>query len=103
MQQAIDFNEIFDRLERDGRSEETMQHGGVDVRLVRVVSGGEGRWDHHDRTAEIVVVWSGDFTVEFSDHTLLLAKGQCCVVPMGTKHRGTSQAGANVILYQQSF
>ncbi len=102
MNQAADFAEVFSRLNREGCSEETMQLGGVNVRLVRVMGGGEGRWDRHDRTAETVVVWSGDFTVEFRDHTLHLSSGQCCVVPIGAEHRGTSGAGADVILFQQA-
>jgi mannose-6-phosphate isomerase-like protein (cupin superfamily) len=102
MNQSIDFAEVFGRLARDERSEETAQLGGVSVRLVRVKGGGDGRWDSHDRTTETVVVWSGDFSVEFQDHTLQLSTGQCCVVPVGAEHRGTSKAGAEVILFQQA-
>jgi mannose-6-phosphate isomerase-like protein (cupin superfamily) len=102
MHGATDFAEVFGRLAREGRSEETTQLGGVNVRLVRVVGGGEGRWDHHDATAETVVVWSGDFSVEFRDGVLHLLAGQCCVVPIGAEHRGTSKAGAEVILFQQA-
>ncbi len=67
MNQSTDFSEVFARLAQDGRTEETAQLGGVNVRLVRVKGGGEGRWDHHERTTETVVVWSGDFSVEFRD------------------------------------
>ncbi len=102
MTQSADFAEIFGRLARDGQAEETAQLGGVNVRLVRVKGGGEGRWDHHAGTTETVVVWSGDFKVEFRDHTLQLASGQCCVVPVGAEHRGTSAAGAEVVLFQQA-
>ncbi len=101
MNQSIDFSEVFGRLAQDERSEETAQLGGANIRLVRVKGGGEGRWDSHDRTTETVVVWSGDFTVEFRDHTLHLSAGQCCVVPVGAEHRGTSKAGAEVVLFQQ--
>ena len=102
MNRTTDFAEIFGRLAKDGHSEETTQLGGVNVRLVRVKGGGEGRWDHHDQTTETVVVWSGDFSVEFRDQTLHLSAGQCCVVPVGAEHRGTSKAGAEVILFQQA-
>ncbi len=102
MNQTTDFAEIFGRLADAGQSEQTVQLGGVNVRLVRVTGGGEGRWDHHDRTTETVVVWSGDFSVEFRDHTLRLSAGQCCVVPIGAEHRGTSKAGAEVVLFQQA-
>lgn len=102
MNQATDFTEVFGRLDRDGQSEEAAQLGGVNIRLVRVKGGGEGRWDRHDRTTETVVVWTGDFSVEFLDRTLHLSGGQCCVVPVGAEHRGTSKAGAEVILFQQA-
>lgn len=102
MNGSIDFAEVFGRLAKDGRSEETAQLGGVNVRLVRVKGGGEGRWDHHDQTTETVVVWSGEFNVEFRDASLHLSQGQCCVVAAGAEHRGTSKTGAEIILFQQA-
>lgn len=101
MNGPTDFGKVFERLAREQQSDETVQLGGVDVRLVRVAGGGEGRWDSHGHSTEIVVVWSGDFTVEFRDHTLNLAAGQCCIVPVGAEHRGTSRQGAEVVLFQQ--
>ena len=77
MHGPTDFGKVFERLAREQQSEETGPLGGVNVRLVRVAGGGEGRWDSHGHSTEIVVVWSGDFTVEFRDHTLNLAAGQC--------------------------
>ncbi len=102
MNETTDFAEVFARLARDGQREETAQQGGVNVRMVRVAGGGEGRWDHHAATTETVVVWSGDFTVEYRDHILHLTPGQCCVVPVGAEHRGTSKGGAEVVLFQQA-
>lgn len=102
MNQATDFAEVFSRLAPEGRNDGTTQLGGVNVRLVKVEGGGEGRWVHHDRTTETVVAWSGDFTVEFRDYALHLSGGQCCVVPVGAEHRGTFKAGSDVILFQQA-
>ena len=99
----IDFAAAFARLAAEGHREETTPLGGVDVRLVRVAGGGEGRWDRHDHSTETVVVWSGDFAVAFRDRTLQLGAGQCCVVPVGSEHRGTSRGGAEVILFQSSL
>ena len=98
----VDFAETFARLKADGRSEETTQCDGVAVRLVRVAGGGAGQWGSHGDTTETVVVWSGDFAVEFSDRVVHLGPGQCCVVPVDAQHRGTSKAGAEVILFQNS-
>lgn len=102
MNGLADFGAMFDRLTRTRQTEETLALGGVNVRMVRVVGGGEGRWDSHAHSAETVVVWSGDFTVELSEQTLSLSAGQCCVVPIGAQHRGTSRGGAEVILFQQA-
>ncbi len=102
MNQSTDFAEIFARLARDGEVEQTTNLGGVNVRLVRVPGGGPGSWGSHDATTETVVVWSGDFTVDFRDQSLTLGAGQCCVVPVAAEHRGTSKAGAEVVLFQQA-
>ena len=101
-QGQVDFAAAFSDLAARGAREMTAPMGGVDVRLVRVPGGGEGRWDSHDDSTETVVVWSGAFTVEFRDRTLNLAAGQCCVVPVGAEHRGTSPTGAEVVLFRKS-
>lgn len=97
---AIDFDTTFDRLRASGERECTTPMGGVNVRLVRVAAGGEGRWDRHDDGPETVVVRAGTFQVEFRDRTLTLTAGQCCVVPSEAEHRGTSTTGADVVLFR---
>jgi mannose-6-phosphate isomerase-like protein (cupin superfamily) len=96
---SIDIAAAFGRLAAEGLREHTTPLGGVDVRLVRVPGEYEGRWDRHDHSTETVVVWSGDFTVEYRDRTLQLGPGQCCVVPVGAEHRAASRAGAEIILF----
>lgn len=95
----VDFAAVFAGLAARGEREATEALGGVNVRMVRVPAAAEGRWDSHSHTAETVVVWSGEFKVEFRDRTLMLTKGQCCVVPVGAEHRGTSPTGAEVVLF----
>ena len=101
-QGQVDFAAVFADLAAKDAREITAPLGGVDVRLVRVPPAGEGRWDSHDDSTETVVVWSGTFTVEFRDRTLSLTAGQCCVVPVGAEHRGTSPTGAEVVLFRKS-
>lgn len=96
---GFDFTQEFDRLARQEQRESTTVLGGVAVRLVRIAGGGEGRWDSHSDTAETAILWRGDFQVEFRDRTIRLGPGQCCVVPVGAEHRGTSTNGAEVILF----
>lgn len=95
----LDFAREFARLAAEGQRESATELGGVKVRLVRVAGGGEGRWDSHADTAETAIVWSGDFSVEFRDGTVALGPGQCCVVPVGAEHRGTSKGGAEIVLF----
>ena len=99
---STDFAEVFARLQATGGWKKTAVLGGMRTRNIRVAGGGEGRWDSHTHTSETVVVWSGDFTIEFRDHTSSLGTVQCCVVPVGAEHRGTSRAGAKVILFMQA-
>ena len=96
----MDFSAIFERLAADGEEQHHAVLSGVDVRLVRVEGGAAGRWDRHDGTTETVLVWSGAFDVAFRNHTLSLSAGQCCVVPLGLEHEGTSPTGAEVILFR---
>lgn len=101
MTDVIKFSEVFARLAATEVAGETITVGGVNVRMVRVAGGGNGRWDRHNNTAETAVVWSGDFQVEFRDRTIMLSIGQCCVIPSNTEHRGTSARGAEVVLFTQ--
>jgi mannose-6-phosphate isomerase-like protein (cupin superfamily) len=101
-QGQVDFGKVFADLAASGAREKTTPLGGVDVRLVRVPANVEGRWDSHPGDTETVVVWSGEFHVEFRDATLRLSKGQCCVVPAGAPHRATSPTGADVVLFKRT-
>ncbi len=102
MEKALNFGAIFELLAAQGKREHHEILGGVDVRLVRIEGGAAGRWDRHDDTPETVVVWSGAFDVAFRQNTLSLGPGQCCVVPTGAEHRGTSATGAEVILFKSA-
>ena len=98
MESCIDFGAVFARMAADGERQHHVALGGVDIRLVRVEGGTAGRWDRHDDTTETVIVWSGTFDVAYRDHAVSLGAGQCCVVPLGAEHCGTSSTDAEVIL-----
>lgn len=98
-QGQLDFTAEFARLASSGEREVSRALGGVQVRLVRVAGGGEGKWDSHSDTAETAICWYGDFTVTFRDGAVTLGPGRCCVVPAGAEHHGTSKGGAEVVLF----
>ena len=100
MQPQLDFGAVFARLEAEGAREHRAVLGGIEVRCVRVEGGAEGRWDSHPESPETVVVWAGAFDVAFRDGVLSLGPGQCCVVPAGAEHKGTSPGGAQVVLFK---
>ena len=47
MNGSAHFAAVFEGLARTEQAEETVVLGGVNVRMVRVVGGLEGRWDSH--------------------------------------------------------
>lgn len=100
MDAVMDFGAVFERLAAAGERQHHAVLGGVDVRLVRVEGGAPGRWDRHDDTTETVIVWGGTFDVAFRGHAVSLRAGQCCVVPLGAEHCGTSPTGADVVLFR---
>ena len=100
MSAHLDFAAIFAKLEAEGAAQHHAVLGGIDVRCVRVEAGGAGRWDSHPETPETVVVWAGAFDVAFRDSAISLGPGQCCVVPAGAEHKGTSPTGAQVVLFK---
>jgi mannose-6-phosphate isomerase-like protein (cupin superfamily) len=102
MNDVVDIGAIFKRLAAEGKGEHQTIIGGVDVRLARVERDVTGRWDRHDDTTETVIVWSGNFDVAFREHTISVGAGQCCVVPVGVEHQGTSSNGAEVILFKSA-
>lgn len=95
---GFDFAREFGRLAGANERESRQKLGGVAVRLVRLPRGAQGPWDSHADTAETAILWSGDFSVELRDRTLRLEPGQCCVVPRGAEHRGSTEGGAELIL-----
>jgi len=96
---SLDFAKIFARLRADDDKEHHVVLGGVDVRCIRVAQS-PGNWDTHSDSTETVIVWSGAFDVAFRDHAVSLGAGQCCVVPLGAEHCGTSPSQAEVVLFR---
>ncbi|HEV8680504.1 MAG TPA: cupin domain-containing protein [Stellaceae bacterium] len=64
---------------------------GQEVKIVKVE--GEFPWHHHDDAEEFFLVWKGRFRVEFRDHVVDMAPGECVVVPRGVEHRTCADEG----------
>jgi mannose-6-phosphate isomerase-like protein (cupin superfamily) len=46
------------------------------------------------------MVWQGSFRVEFRDHVVSLAPGECLVVPRGVEHRTCADEEACILLFE---
>ena len=71
---------------------------GQEIKLVKVQ--GVFPWHHHQFEDEFFLVWKGRFRVEFRDHTVELAAGECVVVPRGIEHRTAADEEAEVIIFE---
>ena len=71
---------------------------GQEVKVVKVL--GEFPWHHHDDVEEFFMVWKGRFRVEFRDHIVELAPGECVVVPRGVEHRTCADEEAEVLIFE---
>jgi mannose-6-phosphate isomerase-like protein (cupin superfamily) len=71
---------------------------GQEVKLIRVQ--GEFPWHHHDAEDEFFLVWRGTFRVEFRDHIVELAPGECLVVPRGIEHRTCADQEAEILCFE---
>lgn len=94
--ETIDFALAFGTLADSGATALSMAAGGQSIRLLAF--NGVGGWHKHDAAAETVIVWNGQFDVEYRDRTVSLGAGQCTVIAPGQEHRGVSHGGARVVL-----
>jgi mannose-6-phosphate isomerase-like protein (cupin superfamily) len=49
---------------------------------------------------EFFMVWRGRFRVEFRDHLVTLAPGECVVVPRGVEHRTCAEEEALILCFE---
>jgi mannose-6-phosphate isomerase-like protein (cupin superfamily) len=73
---------------------------GQEIKLVRVK--GKFPWHHHDNEDEFFLVWRGRFRVEFRDHIVDMAAGECVVVPRGVEHRTCADDEAEILCFEPS-
>ncbi|MFD7338802.1 cupin domain-containing protein [Streptomyces violascens] len=75
-----------------------------DVRIAKVA--GEHVWHAHDDTDEFFLVLEGELRIalrdggESGEREVVLPQGAVFVVPRGTEHKPSSQAGASILLFE---
>ena len=93
---SIDIGQIVAGLDSGAAHEATLRPPAL--RIARFQ--GNGNWHSHATVPETVLVWEGQFRVEYRDEAIDLTAGQVCVIPPGREHRGVSDAGAAIVLLQ---
>ncbi|GAC70907.1 cupin domain-containing protein [Gordonia soli] len=71
-----------------------------DVKVVRIL--GDFVWHSHEDTDELFLVVSGDLTIDFRDHRIVVGPGQLCIVPRGVEHRPRADAEVTALLIEPS-
>ena len=98
MTTKINLDEKFGRFAERWRPKVIAAANGQEVKLVKVK--GEFPWHLHGNEDEFFLVWKGRFRVEFRDHVVVLAPGECVVVPRGTEHRTCADEEAEILLIE---
>jgi mannose-6-phosphate isomerase-like protein (cupin superfamily) len=94
----ISLDEKFALFSEHWRPKTIAALNGQEVKLVKV--RGEFPWHHHENADEFFTVWRGRFRVEFKDHVVTLAPGECVVVPRGVEHRTCAEKEALILCFE---
>lgn len=78
------------------------QVNDYDVRIAKVA--GEHVWHAHDDTDEFFLVLEGELRIALreadGEREVVLPQGAVFVVPRGTEHKPSSEAGASILLFE---
>jgi len=88
----------FALIHEHWRPKVVAQLNGQEVKLVKFQ--GTFPWHHHQSEDEMFLVWKGEMTIEFRDHSVSLKAGELCVVPRGVEHRTMAENEAEVLVFE---
>ena len=91
-------DEKFALISEHWRPKVVAQLNGQELKLVKFK--GVFPWHHHEREDEMFLVWRGQMTIEFRDHSVILEAGELCVVPRGVEHRTMAEDEAEVLVFE---
>jgi mannose-6-phosphate isomerase-like protein (cupin superfamily) len=95
---SFSLTEKFARIHEHWRPKVVAELNGQELKLVKFC--GTFPWHHHEREDELFLVWRGQMTIEFRDHTVRLEAGEGCVVPRGIEHRTVADSEAEVLIFE---
>lgn len=70
------------------------------IKLARIK--GEFIWHKHHEEDEMFYVLSGQMTIEFRDHSVVLNPGEFIIVPRGIEHRPVAKEETTILLFEPS-
>lgn len=91
-------SEKFSLIHDQWQPKVVAQLNGQELKLVKIA--GVFPWHHHDEEDELFLVWRGQMSIEFRDHTVELQPGEFCVVPRGVEHRTMANTEAEVLVFE---
>ena len=71
---------------------------GQHVKLAKLQ--GEFVWHHHEHEDELFLVLHGTLRMQFRDREVIVATGECIVVPRGVDHRPVADQEVHVLLFE---
>ena len=96
--EKISLTEKFALFQEHWRPKVIAGLNGQEIKLIKVQ--GEFPWHSHENEDEFFMVWKGLFRVEFRDHVVAMAPGDCIVVPRGVEHRTCADEEAEVLCFE---
>jgi mannose-6-phosphate isomerase-like protein (cupin superfamily) len=94
----VSLAEKFSLIHEHWRPKVVAELNGQELKLVKI--SGVFPWHHHEREDEMFLVWRGQMTIEFRDHSVTLQAGELCVVPRGVEHRTMADTEAEVLVFE---
>ena len=94
----IDLAEKFSLFNEHWRPKVVARLNGQEVKIIKVL--GEFPWHFHQSEDEFFLVCKGRFRVEFREHIVILAPGECLVVPRGVEHRTCADEETEVLCFE---
>ena len=98
MAEKASLTEKFALIHEHWRPKVVAELNGQEVKLVKF--SGTFPWHHHEHEDEMFLLWRGEMSIEFREHTITLHPGEFCVVPRGVEHRTVAMEEAEVVLFE---
>ena len=96
--QKASLKQKFAQITDHWRPKVAAQLNGQELKLVKIQ--GTFPWHHHEKEDELFIVWQGQMTIEFADHSVTLDPGEFCVVPRGVEHRTKAESEAEILVFE---